>query len=248
MGYTQQRVNLVCRFKPLSRAHFGWLLLNVARPALCFIEHKHVLVCCTALVLFSAQAAGKIRLATTAIPQLRQNATCCRPFWLKVDTKGGYEKHVGWGKTEPSRVGWGNCLRSKVLTITMSGVFFVLQPSSVCLLSHCYRSSFPTFHPYLCLYLTICLWPSLTLKYQQCVEKRETTEREEKGGKRERGGVEKEREGETDEGRTAAGGCHGNREDCYTAHVNRRSLMGGERDGRGGGEGRGGAEKASMSR
>lgn len=189
MGYTQQRVNLVCRFKPLSRAHFGWLLLNVARPALCFIEHKHVLVCCTALVLFSAQAAGKIRLATTATPQLRQNATCCRPFWLKVDTKGGYEKHVGWGKTEPSRVGWGNCLRSKVLTITMSGVFFVLQPSSVCLLSHCYRSSFPTFHPYLCLYLTICLWPSLTLKYQQCVEKRETTEREEK---RERGSGERE--------------------------------------------------------
>lgn len=38
----------------------------------------------------------------------------------------------------------------------------------------------------------------------------------------------KGREGETDEGRTAAGGCHGNREDCYTAHVNRREcLMGG---------------------
>lgn len=40
--------------------------------------------------------------------------------------------------------------------------------------------------------------------------------------------MEKEREGETDEGRTAAGGCHGNRVDCYTAHVNRRVLMGGE--------------------
>lgn len=44
------------------------------------------------------------------------------------------------------------------------------------------------------------------------------------------------REEETDEGRTAAGGCHGNREDCYTAHVNRQVLM------------RGGPEKASMSK
>lgn len=42
-------------------------------------------------------------------------------------------------------------------------------------------------------------------------------------------------EGKTDEGRTAAGGCHGNREDCYTAHVNRQLLMGGI----GGVEGRG---------
>lgn len=58
----------MCRVKPLSGEHFGWLLLNVARPMLCFIEHKHVLVCCTALVLFLAQAAGKIRLATTATP------------------------------------------------------------------------------------------------------------------------------------------------------------------------------------
>lgn len=71
----------------------------------------------------------------------------------------------------------------------------------------------------------------MTLKYQQCAEReRETTEREERGEggrERERGGVDKGREGETDEGRTAAGGCHGNREDCYTAHVNRRVLMGG---------------------
>lgn len=52
----------------MSREHFGWLLLNVARPLLCFIEHKHVLVCCTALVLFVAQAARKIRHNTTATP------------------------------------------------------------------------------------------------------------------------------------------------------------------------------------
>lgn len=66
---TAAGLNLVYRFKPLSGGRFfGWLPLNVARPVLCFIEHKHVLVCCTALVLFSAQAAGKIRLATTASP------------------------------------------------------------------------------------------------------------------------------------------------------------------------------------
>lgn len=53
---------------------------------------------------------------------------------------------------------------------------------------------------------------------------------------RERGEMAKEGGGGADEGRTAAGGCHGNREDCYTAHVNRRVLMG-ERGGGGGGRG-----------
>lgn len=59
-----------------------------------------------------------------------------------------------------------------------------------------------------------------------------------RGRKRGRQGREGGRERYTDEGRTAAGGCHGNREDCYTAHVN--SVDGGKRHVD--------AEKASMSR
>lgn len=65
---TWEQANLlcVCRFNPTSRERFSWLLLNVARPVLLFIERKHVLVHWTSLVLFSAQAAGKKKLATTA--------------------------------------------------------------------------------------------------------------------------------------------------------------------------------------
>lgn len=59
---TWEQANLlcVCRFNPTSRERFR------ARPVLLFIERKHVLVHWTSLVLFSAQAAGKIKLATTA--------------------------------------------------------------------------------------------------------------------------------------------------------------------------------------
>lgn len=134
-------------------------------------------------------------------------------------------KCCGWRRWRRHSPNKANVWSLKVPTITTSGGFLssslplsVFCPIVVILTS-------PLRQPYLCLYLTICLWPSLTLKYQQCAE-RETTER--RGRK---GGVEAGRaggrEGKTDEGRTAAGGCHGNREDCYTAHVNRQLLMGG---------------------
>lgn len=73
-----------------------------------------------------------------------------------------------------------------------------------------------------------------------CREKGGGTEREGKGermgwewreGRREGG-----KERQTDEGRTAAGGCHGNSEDCYTAHVNSVDGWGGA-SGEGRGEG-----------
>lgn len=77
----------------------------------------------------------------------------------------------------------------------------------------CYQSLLSGFCSDLRFGSANCLCPSLTLKYQQCAKR--------EGGKQVRGN----RRGETDEGRTAAGGCHGNREDCYTAHVNRQELM-----------------------
>lgn len=79
-----------------------------------------------------------------SLPQQQQphNTTCCRPFWLKVDSKWGYESAAG-GDDE------GGTARTRQTSEVLRchndiwGIF-VLQPSSVCLLSHCCNSHLPT--------------------------------------------------------------------------------------------------------
>ena len=94
----------------------------------------------------------------------------------------------GGGDTEPRRVGWGNCLRSKVLTITMSGVLFC-PPAFLCLSSLPLLSlSFPHFPP---ISLSLSHYPPVTLFDLEiptvCGEKGDNWEGG-KGGERERGG------------------------------------------------------------